>query len=301
MDKSEPDIFETRAVDASDDRALTEELLSAAEYSFSVLDDSETGERSISFYFDTEEEAAKTAEILASPPDEWRALGVSFEYVRVERLRREDWAESWKKHFGIQHPAPGIVIKPSWLEHSPSDDETVIELDPGMCFGTGRHPTTVFCLEALVETAAWLKNSKAPKSALEAGCGSGILSIAAWKLGFEPVAAFDKDDEAVVNARDNIQRNGIPDGAILLETADSASFHAGGRQYGVVNANMLAPGLVSGKNALAAAVAEDGYIVLAGTMEKEYDGVAAMFLELGFDEVKTKLDAEWKSGILRKR
>jgi ribosomal protein L11 methyltransferase len=295
------DIVCVDALDVSTNHAVAEEVVNATGIPFSVLTDSETKTVTLRLYPPTPDGVSEAARMLEDPPMEWRGLGVRFENVEIKTIQREDWTESWKKHFPVQHPAPGIAIKPSWLEYAPDEEEIVVELDPGMCFGTGRHPTTTFCIEALAETAGILDGREnAPKSSLEAGCGSGILSLVAWKLGFSPVAAFDKDQEAIDNARENLLRNGISTDDVQLETADSANFTASGRQYGVVAANMLSPGLVSGKNKLANAVARNGFLIIAGTTSKEYHAIEKLFLDLGFQTIRTKTEAEWTSGILEK-
>ena len=96
---------------------------------------------------------------------------------RVRRLKESDWRESWKKHFGVQRIGRAMVVKPSWTKYRPKAGEIVIEIDPGMAFGTGQHPTTAMCLRALEELV------RPGMRVLDLGCGSGILGIAAAKLG----------------------------------------------------------------------------------------------------------------------
>src|ERR1043166_7532707 len=114
-------------------------------------------------------------------------------------LPYENWAESWKKNFPIQRISKRIIIKPSWRKYLPGDGETVIELDPGMSFGTGQHATTCFCLTML----DCLSASRLPLSLLDVGTGSGILAIAGIKPGFAPVRAVDIDPQAVRIAKQN--------------------------------------------------------------------------------------------------
>src|ERR1051326_5520108 len=127
--------------------------------------------------------------------------------VTCEKVRREDWAESWKRHFKPLQIGRKLLIKPSWSQHKALAGQAVIILDPGLSFGTGHHPTTSFCLKELARFAG--KGKEHPKgwtpnrAFLDAGTGSGILAIAAAKLGFSTVEAFDFDSEALAVARRN--------------------------------------------------------------------------------------------------
>ena len=297
---NKPPIHLVRVEDHSRAYSVTEELLSTLGIPFATLSDTNSGAVVRQFHFDTVKEAEKLAAQLRKIPPEWRSLGVSFETITVSALAYEDWAETWKKHFGIQHPARNIVIKPSWLDYSPSSGEVVIELDPGMCFGTGRHPTTVYCLEALARFAEEGKKSLTNASFLDAGCGSGILSIAAWKLGFKYILGFDHDPDAINNSRANLDRNGVPEEAVTLVVSDAESFAPGGKQYDFVAANMLANALKKSIENLAKMVKPNGVIAIAGTLTGEYPEIKSQVAALGFREIGKKQDGEWTSGALLK-
>ena len=117
--------------------------------------------------------------------------------------KESDWRESWKKHFGVQRIGRALVVKPSWTQYRLKGGEIVIEIDPGMAFGTGQHPTTAMCLRALEELV------RPGMRVLDLGCGSGILAIAAAKLGAARVLALDIDPNAVRAARENAAANGV--------------------------------------------------------------------------------------------
>jgi ribosomal protein L11 methyltransferase len=121
----------------------------------------------------------------------------------VRWLSEADWAEAWKADYTVQHIGKRIVIKPSWLSYTATLDEVVIELDPGLAFGTGLHPSTRLSLEALEQ------HLKPGDQVLDVGTGSGILAIAAAKLGASHVVALDIDDMALQVARENIARNAV--------------------------------------------------------------------------------------------
>ena len=120
-------------------------------------------------------------------------------------IRHEDWAESWKRHFKPIEIGRRLLIKPSWSRRRPKPHQQVVVLDPGLSFGTGQHPTTAFCL---AEVARLVKNAPA-RSFLDIGTGSGILAIAAARLNYQPIWAFDFDPEAVRMARANAQTNQV--------------------------------------------------------------------------------------------
>ena len=162
------------------------------------------------------------------------AVGLTL-HPTVAALPVEDWAESWKRFFHVQHVSTRVVIRPSWEPYAAKPGECVIDLDPGMSFGTGHHETTRACLIFLDQLAA----ECAARSVLDAGCGSGILALAARKLGFGRVAAFDNDPDAVEIARANAAVNGVTD--IAWQVCELA---ACAQTADVVVANILAPVLI---------------------------------------------------------
>ena len=137
----------------------------------------------------------------------------------IEPLPRTDWAEAWKKFFHTRRISRRIVIAPSWEPYAARMGDCVLMLDPGMSFGTGLHGTTRACLAFIDRLAPRLSGA----AFLDAGCGSGILAIAAAKLGCRPVNAFDCDPAAVADAQANSARNGLAD-RIVCETGDLAAF-----------------------------------------------------------------------------
>ncbi|MGN0875918.1 MAG: 50S ribosomal protein L11 methyltransferase [Kiritimatiellia bacterium] len=132
--------------------------------------------------------------------------------VEVSEIPDEDWKLSYRRHFKTERVSPRIYTHPPW-EPMPEtkDGEIVLTLDPGMAFGTGKHETTKACLQYIDEIASAVQTSSldARRSFLDMGCGSGILSIAAAKLGFAPVAGFDIDEEAVQASKENAETNGV--------------------------------------------------------------------------------------------
>jgi ribosomal protein L11 methyltransferase len=124
--------------------------------------------------------------------------------VSLTEVHEEEWATAWKKYYKPVRISERIVVTPTWEEYEPeSENEIIIELDPGMAFGTGTHPTTVMCVQALE------KYVKPGDEVIDVGCGTGILSISAAKLGAEKVHSFDLDEQAVQIARLNAKLNKV--------------------------------------------------------------------------------------------
>lgn len=170
-----------------------------------------------------------------------------------------DWAESWKEHFHVVRIGPRIVVRPSWRNYTPGADDVVIDLDPGLAFGSGLHPTTKLCL-TLLQTM--------PLTTLDifdVGTGSGILSIAAAKMGAKRVRAVDVDDVAVRVAEENFQRNGLSG----VETAVGSAKDNGSRQWSLVIANILSNVLIELMPALKAALRLDGLLMLSGIINDQ--------------------------------
>lgn len=210
----------------------------------------------------------------------------------VTRLRREDWAESWKRHFKPMEFGRALLVKPSWSRRRPRAGQSVVILDPGLSFGTGQHPTTRFCLAQLVAC----RRAGRPQSFLDAGTGSGILAIAAAKLGFKPVVAFDFDADAVriarTNARQNSVHRSIRFGCLDLTTLPKTSV----QKHDVVCANLMADLLIAERDRVANRVRADGTLVLAGILASQFPAVAAAYAKTGLRLAASSREREWKSG-----
>ena len=126
--------------------------------------------------------------------------------IQVKKVPARDWSESWKRHFKPLDLGPRLLVKPTWSRRAPKKTQALVVLDPGLSFGTGQHATTRFCLEQLV---ALRDPENASQSMLDVGTGSGILAIAAVKLGYRPVDAFDFDADCVRVANENTELNGV--------------------------------------------------------------------------------------------
>ena len=214
----------------------------------------------------------------------------------VVELPRQDWTEHWKRFFHTRRVSRRIVIKPSWEDHQPAPGDCVVELDPGMSFGTGLHGTTQACLEFL----DGLARPGQPLSFLDVGCGSGVLTIAAAKLGYREAVGLDSDAGAVAMARSNAERNGVAFRCRFLH-ADLAALPAG-LTADVVAANLRADiqqahgsriaGLPGGTDA--------ARLIVAGLLVPQYAGLCRSLERHGFRLMASRTFGEWRSGVLRR-
>jgi ribosomal protein L11 methyltransferase len=211
------------------------------------------------------------------PPPQFRAI------------EEKNWVEAWKEHY---HPIPigeKLVIIPNWLE-PPAGNRTPIRIDPGMAFGTGTHPTTQLCLE-LAEAKLVPDDT-----VIDIGCGSGILSIAALKLGASHALAVDIDPLAVENTRKNAALNqvheGIETGQGSLEDIKAGQFSS--LQAKFVFANILAPVLESLlETGLRDIVTTDGTVILSGILDEQVSAVLAAAQGVGFKLSERRQSGDW--------
>jgi ribosomal protein L11 methyltransferase len=214
--------------------------------------------------------------------------------VKTAKVRREDWAESWKRHFKPIEIGNSLIIRPSWSKRRPRKNQAVVILDPGLSFGTGQHPTTEFCLGEIVRCH---KTGKC-QSFLDIGTGSGILAIAAAKLGYKPVRAIDFDPEAVRVARANARVNGV-DKKMRLARGDVTKLPAKPKgRFDMVCANLISNLLIAERRKIAAQLKPGGVLVLAGILKPEFPEVQKKFEALGLQLISSRGKKEWRSGSL---
>lgn len=281
-----------KLVDDSDNFDLAAEMLAALELDSSSYEDKENKRVYHTVYAADPETARANLAALKAAVEEWKEFGVRISALEPFELKKEDWAEVWKKYFNVIPISEKLVIKPSWLSVEPKPGLAVVELDPGMSFGTGQHATTYYCLKTIDRLAG----KEGVRSMLDAGCGSGILSIAAALLGYDPVDAFDNDPDAVRIAAENLERNNIRN---VVPFVGDAEVWQGSHQYDLVCANILGHLLVRFRRNIASWVRPGGYLTLAGILSTEFDGVAEAFTPLGFEELDRETLREWTSGLFR--
>jgi ribosomal protein L11 methyltransferase len=235
--------------------------------------------------------------------------------ISIAKVQREDWAESWKRHFKPIEIGDALLVKPSWSKRKPRKNQAVVVLDPGLSFGTGQHPTTAFCLREIVrrkllqkergqsarefKTGHHADEPSALQSFLDIGTGSGILAIAAAKLGYKPVHAFDFDDDAVEIARVNARRNNVA-GKIRFWRGDVVKLPLRpARKYDLICANLISDLLVSERRRITAQLNRGGTLVLAGILKSEFQEVQSAFEMSGLKLLSSKTEKEWRSGSFR--
>lgn len=209
-------------------------------------------------------------------------------------MREEDWAHAWKQFYKPMRIGRRVVLKPSWEEFAAEADDVVVELDPGMAFGTGLHPTTRLCVAALEDVV------RAGDAVLDVGTGSGVLSIVAAKLGAAAIVATDIDQIAVDVTRENVALNGLqlaPDGSIDVRLGSVPAGMAG--RFQVVVANILAEVLAGlydgtyGNVPLAEPLAADGTMILSGIIEERAFLVEEAVARHGLTLVRREQEGDW--------
>lgn len=209
--------------------------------------------------------------------------------LQTRLVHEEDWAEAWKEHFPVLRVGRRIVIRPTWREYSTADGDVVISLDPGMAFGTGLHPTTRLCLAAIEDLAAGGKLGGA--TAIDVGCGSGILAICGALLGARQVLAIDTDPLAVEVSRRNADLNGVSD--VIAVRHGSLPLAEPPAEFDVVFANLVAGLLVDLAADLADVVARDGILLASGIFRDREPDVVSAFESCGLRVVARQAEGDW--------
>ena len=206
--------------------------------------------------------------------------------LRVRVVEEEEWQESWKEHFHVLRVGTRTVIVPTWRTYEPREDDVVITLDPGMAFGTGHHPTTRMCLE-LLETRV-----QPGDRVLDLGCGSGILSIAAAKLGASKVFGLEIDPIAASVAVRNVRENGVQD-IVLTDEASLPHPRAAAGEYDLLVANVSAKVITELAEEIVRAVRSGGTLIFSGILDKQQTEVIERMSSLGVQFDDGLVDADW--------
>lgn len=206
--------------------------------------------------------------------------------VTLSNVKESDWANEWKKYYKPTKIGKKIVVKPSWEEYQQEEGDLIIELDPGMAFGTGTHETTSMCIRELEN---YVDDTK---TVFDIGCGSGILAIAAAKLGAKEVVAGDLDEVAVKVSKENCEINHVSDKVTvkhgsLFEVVDSKA--------DVIVANIIADIIKILAKDVSKFLNEDGVFISSGIILAKIDEVCESLTENGFEIVKVERLGEWSA------
>lgn len=205
----------------------------------------------------------------------------------------EDWSRRWKEGLAPRRVGTRTVVTQPWNPVAASDGRFVIVIQPATAFGTGEHATTRGALELLERAIA------GGERVLDVGTGSGILAIAAARLGADAVVAVDSDPDAIDNCRENLDRNGVADTVALERAAVDQAFLAADKAgFDVIVANVLSGVLVPLLPAFAAALRPRGRLILAGILDREAAGVNAAATAAGLALAEERVEGEWWTGLL---
>jgi len=213
-----------------------------------------------------------------------------------------DWINNWKKYFS-SFTIENILIKPTWEELKEEDsDKLLIEIDPGISFGTGKHETTQLCIKELIK---YIKREEAPK-VLDVGCGSGILSIVALKLGAKAVVGTDLDADCMTSTKDNMTVNHLDESLgkfYVGNLIDDRSLQekVGTEEYEIVVANILADVIIPMAPVIPARLKKGGYFITSGIIDFKETEVKEAIEKAGLEVVQINHQGEWVNITARKK
>lgn len=236
-------------------------------------------------YFSEEDNIDEILKYINEKMNELKELGIDTGVAKVEseKMFEEDWANNWKKYYKPTKVGEKIVVKPIWEEYDAQGEELVVELDPGMAFGTGTHETTRMCIQSLE------KYVKEDSTVFDVGCGSGILAIAAAKLGSKMAVGVDLDPVAVESAKENVGYNNLENIQILygnlVEVIDGKA--------DIVVANIIAEVICILTEDVKRVLKDNGYFITSGIIHDRVDMVTKKLEETGFEVIEINKDGEW--------
>ncbi|MFA6814836.1 MAG: 50S ribosomal protein L11 methyltransferase [Lentisphaeria bacterium] len=290
-------LYAVKIICGEEESSLLEELLAAQEMVTSSYIDKETHIGTVYINAENVDESAAMLEKIQSLLTDWAEFFPKEKPVAsCAVIKEQDWSENWKQYFHTFRATERLVIKPSWEDAEIHKDDIMLELDPGMSFGTGSHGTTKACLQYLDELQSHELSTMSPVSFLDAGCGSGILSLGAHLLGYRPICAFDFNPQCILTTKQNLRHAGIADVEVL---AGDVNTFTPPRQFQVVAANLLAHILLQAAENIITFVEhkeQDGYLLLSGILTDQYQEVQKRFTALGLIEKDSRTIDEWTSG-----
>jgi len=244
----------------------------------------------VKFYVSNDIQGKEKLALLTNSLEELKSLGKEEQWnlgtleLKLNNVSEADWANNWKKYYKPTKIGENVVIKPTWEEYNAKAGETVVEIDPGMAFGTGTHETTSMCIELLQE---YVHDND---TVLDIGCGSGILGIVSAKLGAQRVIGVDFDSVAVEVAKENVSNNGLSDKVEircgdLMEVVEEK-----GR---IIVANIIADVIIKLTKTVPNFIEENGVFIASGIIKERLDDVLCAMEKEGFKVEKIVKKGEW--------
>ncbi len=287
------------AVDIAEHRELykydyiNEEIARAAEEAEAGAD-----AITITLYFEDDEEGQQKLDEAKALLDSLKAdPGTDVAYETAATGDDSEWLYKWQEHFRPTKVGERIIVKPGWEDYEAADGELVIEMDPGMAFGSGLHETTSMCIKALEKdlgdgSERAYDPSRYPIKVLDVGTGTGILAMAAVLLGADEALGIDIDDEAVRVANENIAKNGLG-GRISIMRGNLME----GIDYepDIIVANLMADLVVMLSPAAAAQLRPGGLYITSGILDIKEEVVKKAIEDAGFDIIEVLADGEWRA------
>jgi len=215
--------------------------------------------------------------------------------VTMETAVDQNWGEEWKKYFKPLRVSKNIVIKPTWERYAPSGRDIIVEIDPGMAFGTGQHPSTRMCLEA-VENILLKDRGIENWRVLDVGTGTGILGISCAKLGAGSVVCVDVDKKAAEIAQENVMINHVGD-RVKVINCDVNTIH---EPFNLIVANLTAKILIKIRSHLTALIEKNGYLVVSGIIDQNRNDIESHFLTGSFILGDVITEKEWICCVFHK-
>ncbi|MPW27094.1 50S ribosomal protein L11 methyltransferase [Alkalibaculum sp. M08DMB] len=212
--------------------------------------------------------------------------------LTITKVNQEDWANSWKKYYKPVKIGNHFIIKPTWENYFKSDDDIVIEIDPGMAFGSGLHETTQLCIENLE------KYVKPGDVLIDIGCGSGILALAAGNLNCEKIIAVDLDSMAVKIAKENVENNNLQS---IIEVREGDLLDVIHEEADVIIANILADVIINLSTQIRPFLKNNGVFISSGIILSKVDQVVESLRSTGFENIEVERLGEWAAVVARKK
>ena len=244
-------------------------------------------------YFSEEDNIEEILTYINEKIEEIKAMGIDLGLGKVEseKMFEEDWANNWKKYYKPTKVGERLVVKPIWEAYEAKEGELVVELDPGMAFGTGDHETTRMCMKALE------KHVKADSTVFDVGCGSGILAISAAKLGAKLAVGVDLDPVAVESAKENVTFNNVDNIEILygnlVEVIEGKA--------DIVVANILAEIICILTEDVKRVLKQDGYFITSGIIHDRVEMVRRKLENSGFEVLEINTEGEWNCIVAKSK